>query len=125
MLAPAALEISKWKKRPVWYLWQKAALRSADCIHATAASEYEEIRALGLINPVAVIPNGIDLQILPERPKRERGFGHRTILSLGRIHPKKALDMLVRAWATLEMDFPDWRVRIIGPAEGGYREELL
>jgi glycosyltransferase involved in cell wall biosynthesis len=125
MLAPAALQISKWKKKPVWHLWQKSALQSADCIHATALSEYEEIRALGLKNPVAVIPNGIDVPPLPERWSQSGdGMGIRTILSLGRLHPKKALDVLIRAWAFLEPRYPNWRVRIIGPSEGGCDEAL-
>jgi glycosyltransferase involved in cell wall biosynthesis len=123
MLAPAALEISKWKKRSVWHVWQKAALQAADCLHATAESEYDEIRAAGLRNPVAVIPNGIDLP--PPRQKIQGVVSQkRTILSLGRIHPKKALDNLVRAWAMVEAKYPAWSVSIIGPAELGYDEQL-
>src|SRR5262249_31076943 len=40
------------------------------------------------------------------------------------IHPKKGLDLLIRAWAGLEADFPDWRLRIVGPAENGHDKEL-
>ncbi|MBY0227554.1 MAG: glycosyltransferase [Hyphomicrobium sp.] len=125
MLASAALNISTWKKRPIWHLWQKSALQAADCLHATAMSEYHEIRALGFTNPVAVIPNGIDVP--PPREHRAitaHGAGRKTILSLGRLHPKKALDVLVRAWAMVEQRYPDWQVRIVGPSEGGHDEEL-
>lgn len=124
MLGLAALQISKWRKRIVWSMWQRGALEAADCIHATAMSEYEEIRSTGLRNPVAIVPNGIDisdrlLETVPlARPQQ------RTILSLGRLHPKKALDVLVRAWASLEPRYPSWRVRIVGPAEVGYDDEL-
>lgn len=125
MLAPAALEISKWKKKLVWQLWQESALREADCIHATAVSEYEEIRAIGLKNPVAVVQNGIDVPPLMERKSRADDMRtHRTILSLGRLHPKKALDVLIRAWARLEQHYPYWRLRIVGPSEGGHEDEL-
>jgi glycosyltransferase involved in cell wall biosynthesis len=125
MLAPAALQISRLKKKPVWHLWQQSALQSADCLHATAMSEYEEIRALGLARPVAVIPNGIHLPVLPGlRSHVVEGQCPKTILSLGRLHTKKALDALVRAWATLEPRYPEWCVRIVGPSEGGYDEEL-
>ncbi|MBB5751866.1 glycosyltransferase [Prosthecomicrobium pneumaticum] len=122
MLGAEALRISRRKKQLVWHWWQRAALAAADCLHATAPSEYEEIRAAGLRQPVAVIPNGIDL---PERVRRQAGAGGvKEVLSLGRVHPKKGLDRLVRAWALVETEFPDWRLRIVGPAEEGHDEAL-
>jgi glycosyltransferase involved in cell wall biosynthesis len=122
MLGGPALNISKLKKRVFWTLLQRAALEAADCLHATALSEYEDVRASGLIAPVAVIPNGIDI---PEIDCLPRPSGRtRTVLSLGRIHPKKALDRLVYAWANLEREFPDWSVRIVGSVERGYDAEL-
>jgi glycosyltransferase involved in cell wall biosynthesis len=106
----------------IWWILQRSALSAADCLHATAISEYEEIRAVGLRNPVAVIPNGIDLAKLACEP-RPKGCAY-TALSLGRVHPKKGLDRLIRAWAIVETSFPDWRLRIVGPAEGGHDQEL-
>jgi hypothetical protein len=61
MLAPAALAFSRRKKRTFWRLLQGPAIRRAACLHATSEQEYQEIRAFGLNNPVAVIPNGIDV----------------------------------------------------------------
>jgi glycosyltransferase involved in cell wall biosynthesis len=69
-------------------------VRHAACLHATSEQEYEEIRAFGLSNPVAIIPNGIDVPA-PSGPIISNG-GKRTVLSLRRIHPKKGLDRLVR-----------------------------
>ncbi|MCP4309159.1 MAG: glycosyltransferase, partial [bacterium] len=122
MLGNEALKISAWKKRPVWWLAQHSAIRRADCLHATAMSEYEEMRAVELDQPVAVIPNGIDLPELDGFPRADNAA--RVVLSLGRIHPKKGLDRLVRAWAGVERDHPEWRLRIVGPAELGYDERL-
>ena len=122
MLAPEAFRISAWKKRLMWPLGQRGALASADCLHATSLSEYEEIRALGLGNPVAVIPNGVDLPDLAKAPNEPRAG--RVVLYLGRIHPKKGLEQLVRAWAAVEGGFPDASLRIVGPAEVGHDTEL-
>jgi glycosyltransferase involved in cell wall biosynthesis len=123
MLGTPALRISAWKKRPFWWLAQRWALQAADCLHATAPSEYAEIRAAGLTNPVAVVPNGIDLPDPATMPARGAA-GERIVLSLGRIHPKKGLDRLLRAWALIEPELPTWRLRIVGPAEVGHDQAL-
>ena len=67
MLAPEALAFSRWKKRAFWALLQGSVIRDAACIHVTSEQEYEEVRAFGLANPVAIIPNGIDLPSSPAR----------------------------------------------------------
>ena len=124
MLSPAALSFSRWRKRIVWGLLQGALVRAADCIHATSNAEYEEIRAMGLSGPVAVIPNGIDMPTSP-RPSPDTVAAERIVLSLGRIHPKKGLDGLLHAWAKIEPAHPDWRLMIVGPPEAGHDQELI
>jgi glycosyltransferase involved in cell wall biosynthesis len=122
MLGRPALKISWLRKRAFWLLLQRRALETADCLHATAPSEYEEMRALGLRAPIAIIPHGIDLPDISHLP-RPTGQ-ERTILSLGRIHQKKGLDRLIQAWARLEPRHPEWRLRIVGPGERGHDTEL-
>ena len=61
MLSPAALAFSRLKKRVVWALLQGEVVRRAACIHATSEQEHDEIRDFGLKNPIAIIPNGIDI----------------------------------------------------------------
>lgn len=126
MLGPAALRFSRRQKQLVWWLAQRRAVERATCLHATSRQECEELRALGLKNPVAIVPNGIDLPSAAdlEAGKGSRDLRARTLLHLGRIHPKKGIDRLIEAWARLEPRFPDWRLRIVGPSEGGYAEKL-
>jgi glycosyltransferase involved in cell wall biosynthesis len=123
MLGPAALAFSRVKKRIVWAFLQGEVLRRAACIHATSEQEHDEIRDFGLNNPIAIVPNGIDL---PEPAVRSisSATNDRVVLSLGRLHPKKGLDRLVRAWATIEAAYPAWRLRIVGPDELGYARKL-
>ena len=61
MLEPWAVRNSAWKKRIAGWLFENRHLRRAACLHALNDAEYEAIRAYGLTNPVAVIPNGVDL----------------------------------------------------------------
>jgi glycosyltransferase involved in cell wall biosynthesis len=123
MLSPAALAFSRLKKRAFWRLLQGPAISQAACIHATSEQEYQEIRGFGLANPISIIRNGIDLLEPVAAPSRGTS-PNRVVLSLGRIHVKKGLDRLVRAWAGIEAVRPNWRLRIIGPSEAGHRDEL-
>jgi glycosyltransferase involved in cell wall biosynthesis len=126
MLGAAALRFSGARKALVWRLLQGPAARAAACFHATSEAEADEIRAAGLRAPIAVIPNGVDLvgegEAGGDRPEESTP---RTVLSLGRIHPKKGLDRLVQAWSMVEAGHPDWRLRIVGPSELGHADELV
>jgi glycosyltransferase involved in cell wall biosynthesis len=108
-----------------WPLLQRPALMQATCFHATAESEYEDIRRLGFEQPVAIIPNGIDV---PEVASKRKG-PLRTLLFLGRIHPKKGVDALLHAWAAVMDRHPDWQLLVVGTDSGygkrsGYLEDL-
>lgn len=115
MLSTAALAFSAWRKRLFWRLLQGPAYADAACYHATSAMEAEEIRAFGIRAPIVVIPNGVDLPTMPMPSARPK-----TLLALGRLHPKKGLDDLIVAWAQLAALRPDWSLRIVGPSEDGH-----
>jgi len=127
MLDPWALANSGWKKRVARALYEHANLRGAACLHALAEAETKAIRAAGFANPVAEIPNGIDL---PEAPcPKAESDGRKTLLFLGRLHPKKGLKELLSAWELIARNDPGlaarWRVVIAGWDDGGHREALM
>lgn len=107
---------SRWK--PVfWHIMQKPALEPVTCFFATAHSEYEDIKRLGFSQPVAIIPNGVDIPQLDKPATAKMG---RTLLFLGRIHKKKGLDNLLRAWRAVQDRFAEWNLVVVGPDNGGY-----
>jgi len=120
MLGNWALGHGRWKKRLAWVLYQRKDLASATGFHATSEQEAAEIRSLGFTQPIAVVPNGLDVPT--ELPKRvEQPF--RQALFLLRIHPKKGLLQLVRAWHAARVA-SDWRLNIAGPDENGHQREV-
>lgn len=124
MFGPDSLKFSAMSKKIFWVLAQRRAARLVTCFHATSEQEYQDIRANGLHQPVAVIPNGIDMPTLVADPGLVAHGQRPNVLFLGRLHPVKALDRLILAWKALEPDFPEWRLDITGPSEGGYVDEL-
>lgn len=126
MLDPWAIENSRWKKIIVGHLFEYRNLNQADCIKALCKAEYDSIRAFGLKNPVAIIPNGIEIPVT-FRPTQKRS--KRTLLFLGRIHPKKGLLQLIKALAIVKSNNPEllsnWEVRIAGWNQNDYLKQLL
>ena len=144
MLDPWAVRHSRWKKVIAHFLYEGAHLREAACLRALCESEARAIRQTGLKNPIAIIPNGIDLPI----PSPQGGEGGRrpdevdslsstfhlpssqrkTLLFLSRIHPKKGLVNLLRAWASIlhsqSSILDSWCLAIAGWDQGGHEAEL-
>lgn len=113
MLEPWALNHSKWKKRLAWLLYQKRDLQRVSAFHATAESEAESIRRLGFNQPIAIIPNGVQLPDLTQPSViSHQSASQRTALFLSRINPKKGLPMLLDAWKALAPE--NWRLVIAG-----------
>ena len=111
-LSPWAMRHGSAAKRLFWAALQRPALQRAACLHATGEPEYEDMRRLGFRQPVAVVPNGVDLSDLPAKPKL-RG-DDRILLFLGRLHPVKGVDTLIDAWRLVQDRFPAWRLVIAG-----------
>jgi glycosyltransferase involved in cell wall biosynthesis len=100
--------------------YQGAILRSASLFVATATKEMESIRKLNLNQPVAVIPNGVD--IVPLHRCNDSQKEIKQLLFLSRIHPIKGLHDLVEAWALVRQS--GWKITIAGGDECGYREKV-
>ena len=118
-LEPWALGYKHRKKWLALKIYQGVVLRSAALFVATANQELESIRQLRLRQPVAVIPNGVDVG---PPPLREAHGAVKTILFLSRVHPIKGLLDLVEAWARVRR--PGWRIVIAGGDEDGYRAKV-
>lgn len=131
MLDLWALQNSGWKKRLVGRLYERANILHAASLHALAASEAEAIRAYHPDARVDLIPNGTDLPTdgpAGPRPDFLPDDGRKTLLFIGRIHPKKGITELLHAYNRLKDRRPDlaaaWRLVIGGWDDGGHLEAV-
>ncbi|MFP4361138.1 MAG: glycosyltransferase [Alphaproteobacteria bacterium] len=122
MLDPWSLAYARWKKRLAATWFEDAHLRHAACIRATSLLEAGHVRSYGLRQPIAVVPNGVELP--PDRSTPQRASPGRRLLFLSRIHPKKGLPHLLRAWAALAHRHRDWELVLAGPNEVGHTAEM-
>lgn len=153
MLDPWAVRHHRWKKVLAYAVYESNHVKGARCIRALCESEARAIGQMKLKNPVAVIPNGIDLP--PERKQeakdggmvaaegmrkttsrnQKRGMnapwkglvdtGQKVLLFLSRIHPKKGLVNLLKAWsAGVATQKTEWVLAIAGWDQGEHEVEL-
>jgi glycosyltransferase involved in cell wall biosynthesis len=124
MLEPWALALSRWRKKVAWFAWTRALVERAAVMHVLCEEEAATLARLVPGIPICVVPNGIDLPEL--RVPREPTPSQRTLLFLGRIHPKKGLEPLIEAWARLpHAAASGWRLAIAGWDDGGYEAGLV
>lgn len=68
-----------------------------------------------------VIPNPVQMvgiENIPYKAKRNR------IIAAGRVLDIKGFDRLIKAWATIHLDFPDWIIEIYGESDQNVLSEL-
>jgi poly(glycerol-phosphate) alpha-glucosyltransferase len=126
MLDPWALRRSPFKKLLARFLYEDEHLRRCDCLRSLCDSETRSMRALGLTQPICRIPNGVDIPG-PDGgapPPWGRLGKRRVLLFLGRIHPKKGLEALLRAFAGLKAGSNEWSLAVAGWDQEGHEERL-
>ena len=103
-------------------------LRNAAAVIAVSEAERRQLQSLGVGDDrIHVVPNPVDLSefspaIDRGRFRQRAGLGSETLVTfLGKITPRKRLDLLVRAFARLR---PHPRLIIAGNDMGGLRDAL-
>ncbi|MFV8819145.1 glycosyltransferase [Haliea sp. E17] len=131
MLDPWAVNNARWKKRVAEFIYETRHLKGASCLHALCNAEADAMRAYGLKNPIAVIPNGVELPKdfgdIPE-PEWAKTLPKDTnvLLFLGRLHPKKGLSNLLHAWSLAKpVSKGQWILAIAGWDQNEHLSELV
>ena len=123
MLYTQALARSAWKKKLLLAMGGVAKdLKSATCIHVTCSTEMKFYKALGYHNPIAVIPNPVTIphyipNIITHGERKSIGY-------LGRLHPYKRPDALIKAWARLKEETVGFELLFMGKGTDEYEQYL-
>lgn len=116
MLDPYIIRSQGKLKRLLSNLFFQKSLESVDSYHALCQKEYEDIRKYGLKQPVAIIPNGINMPA--PNLKFEKTDNKKHLLYLGRLHKKKGVDLLIKAVADIKNEnaalLDNWQIDLVG-----------
>ena len=132
MLDPSAMRVTGWwKKRLYLALVGRRDLNKAAGIHFTAEEERRLLEPFRFRTPGFVVPNGIDIAEYAKptgsNPLVDRYphlTGKRVLLYLGRLHPKKGLELLVDAFARLSTEQENVHLLVAGSDETPYARSL-
>lgn len=132
-LDPWSLKQKRFQKRTLWALGVGRMLECAKAIHYTTLEEKRIAEeTLGLDRGI-VIPLGVDEELFHQVQvaKRFQEFfpdlsSHPYLLVLSRLHPKKGLEYLLKAFLELTQreNFRSWRLVVAGDGEKPYVEKL-
>ena len=124
-LSPWSLAQSKLRKQFMLKLIEKRNLDAASLLHFTTPRERDEcFSAFGQSFPSLVLPLGVRLPaILPQVKSKKEGL---RLLFLSRLHPKKQLEVLLKALALFQSHYPQgiWQLDIAGSGEPAYVASL-
>ena len=99
------------KKRLYWATLARAAFSRASVIQAITSLEKRHLADLFPGKNIEVIPNAIDVDDVDDLKRVQRS---KSILFLGRIEPKKGVDILLNAFSLAKLS-KDWSVNVVGP----------
>jgi glycosyltransferase involved in cell wall biosynthesis len=124
-LDPEALSFSPWKKGLYLRLGGSRALEHAAAFHVTSEMERAHVANRLPGARTEIVPNGVIVPTQDELAGWARGpAAAPTLLFLGRIHPKKNVIPLVRAWAAVAPRHPEAQLVLAGPDDRGHQAEV-
>lgn len=131
MLDAWSLGQKPWRKRAYLAAFGQRLVGGIAALHWTSREECQASRRFGENRPEFVIPLGLakgNYENLPEGTAFSRRFpelaGRRLVLFLGRLHPKKQPELVIRAFAGIHSEFQDTALVLAGTGSRAYRQSL-
>lgn len=121
-LDPWSLAQKPWRKRVLLFAGGRTALAGADAVHYTAAAEQASVEAGFQTRRGFVAPLGLDDALFAPPVPYDARATNPFVLAISRLHPVKALDALIEAFARVHDG--RWRLVIAGDGEAQYVRRL-
>ncbi len=128
-LDPWSMQQKSLRKKVFWYAGIKKMLSEATAIHYTTIGEQQAVETSLHLNHGFVIPLGVELKAAREASAAAEFSAelsalrdHPYVLVLSRLHPKKALDILLQAFLSLHQrdEFQSWHLVLAGAGPDDY-----
>jgi len=130
---PERLKFRALKKKIYISIIERPIMREATTLIALTQTEVQTYRALGVWTPCRIVPNGVD--IIEDTCGLEHlaatftfSLDDIVILFMARLHPIKGADRLIRAFLSINREFPRAKLILAGPDEWGiasqFRQEI-
>lgn len=123
-LDPFMYRRSRWKKAPLEFFHQNRDLRLAAAIQYTTREEAELAQPYSQGATSLVLPLGVWLDCAEPDVEPVTQSGEPRALYLGRLHPKKGIELLLEAMASLAVPSPRLRLDIAGSGNQEYVQGL-
>jgi len=107
---PWSMNQKKIKKKIAWFLYQQYILKKSDLIHCVSEMEKKNLLKLNRNFKTIVLPYGISSKFITTKIKKSF---KKKALFFSRLHPKKGLSDLIKAW--IELNDKNWVLDIVGP----------
>lgn len=130
-LEPWSLENRKLKKKLYLSLISRRILNGAARIHAVSPQEAGRIETFGFKSPVIMVPNGVQIRDIRLQESKKSALmalnwprARKRILFLGRIDPKKGVELLLKAFSLIDAESLDARLVFVGPDDHHYAQGI-
>jgi glycosyltransferase involved in cell wall biosynthesis len=132
MLDPYSLSVKALKKSIYLQMFERHNMVSAQRMIYTTPEEERLARLTGLrLPPGELVPLGASASSTSRETLRAQflarfpqAAGRRTLLFLGRLHPKKALDRILNCLPSVKQAIPNVLLVVAGEGDGGYTQQI-
>lgn len=112
--------IPSFIQKSIQYIWMQQLIRELKKMKKFVVLTYEDQKEWTELTNTTVIHNPLSIY-----PEDQSTCESKQVIAVGRYTYQKGFDLLIKAWALVEKEHPDWTLRIYGGGEKREYQDLL